>query len=386
MTLLLGNANAGAQALRNLNQVRTARTSPGQFGVFNLKPGGSIPINFLATPEGRPGPVEVHVEGLPDGVTAEPVEVRRGGFAAGPPSATSDDAAEADLVQLKVAPWAQPGLSEFRVVATSKGPGPPIVREATATIGVDAVSVSNRPITRVLSRFPLKILGEARPLFVGPPAPPTLRGLSVPGPLLQGDRLDLVLDFSNAVSADDGSTIEARAEGVGLSTNTVISAGTSVSEDGPAPDVTVHVLASTKAQLGPHVVKVAYTPAGGTKVEREVTVEVKAPIEVRPAAGGIFLNPGDNATFAVEILREKGFEGEVELKIEGLPRGVKAGKGITLGNGVAKAEVRLEMGAEAKPLAGPAELRVVGMARMPRGNVSIDSKQRPMIRPRPADK
>jgi hypothetical protein len=387
-TLLLGNANAGAQALRNLTQVRTARTTPGLFGVFNLKPGGSIPINFLVTPEGRPGPVVVRVEGLPEGVSAEPVEVRRGGFA--PPGATpakSDDASpEADSLVLKVASWAQPGLSEFRIVATSKGPGPILTREATATIGVDSVAVSNRPITRVIARFPLKILGEARPLFVGPPSPPTLRSVGVPGPLLQGDRLDLALDFSNAVSADDGSNIEARAEGVGLSTNTVISAGTSVAEDGSSTDVVVHVLASTKAQLGPHLVKVAYTPAGGTTVEREVTVEVKAPIEVRPAAEAIFLNPGDNATFAIEVVREKGFEGEVELKLEGLPRGVKAAKGVTLGPGVAKAEVRLEMGPEAKPLARGTELRVVGMARMPRGNVAVDSKQRPMIRPRPADK
>ena len=38
---------------------------------------------------------------------------------------------------------------------------------------------------------------------------------------------------------------------------------------------------SIKAQLGPHVVKVAYTPAGGPTVEREVTIEVKAPIPNR---------------------------------------------------------------------------------------------------------
>ncbi len=79
VTLLLGNANANARAIGNLNQVRSARTSPGQFGVFNLKPGGTIPINFLITPEGRPGPVEVRAEGLPEGVTAEPVAVRLGG-------------------------------------------------------------------------------------------------------------------------------------------------------------------------------------------------------------------------------------------------------------------------------------------------------------------
>jgi hypothetical protein len=151
-------------------------------------------------------------------------------------------------------------------------------------------------------------------------------------------------------------------------------------------DVTVHVLASIKAQLGPHVVKVSYTPSGGPTTVREVVVEVKSPIEVRPAAEAILLKPGDNATLKVDVRREPGFDGEVELKLEGLPRGVKAGKGLTLGPGVKAAEVRLEMNPEAKPIAKPTELRVVGMARMPRGNVSVDSKIRPMIQARPADK
>ena len=84
MTLLLGNANANAQAISNLGQSRH-RTSPGQFGVFNLKPGATTPINFLVAPEGRPGPVEVRVEGLPEGVTAEPVSVRLPGPPAGSP-------------------------------------------------------------------------------------------------------------------------------------------------------------------------------------------------------------------------------------------------------------------------------------------------------------
>ena len=79
----------------------------------------------------------------------------------------------------------------------------------------------------------------------------------MPGPLLQGDRLDLALDFTNAITADDGSIIEARAEGVGLSTNTVISAGHVIDRGRGGPLTSpIHVLASIKAQVGPHVVKV----------------------------------------------------------------------------------------------------------------------------------
>ena len=221
---------------------------------------------------------------------------------------------------------------------------------------------------------------------MGPPSPPTLRALTVPGPLLQGDSIDLALDFSGIVSSDDGSTVEARAEGVGLSTNTVIASGTSRPDDDPGPDVVVHVLASVKAELGPHQVRVAYTPLGGVKVEREATVEVRAPIEVRPGAASLFIGPGEQANLPVEVVREKGFDGEVDLKLEGLPRGVKALRVPTMGSGIAKAEIRLEMGADARPLEAPKAVRVVGVARMPRGNVAVVSKQGPMIGPRAADK
>ncbi len=383
VTLLLGNATANAGAIRNLGQARTARTSPGQFGVFNLRPGSSTPINFLASASGRPGPVEVRVEGLPEGVSAEPVSVRFPG-----PNSASPSRSEpvADFLTLKVAPYAQPGLGEVRVVASaSPSPGLVLHRDATATIGIDSASVSARPITRVISRIPLRIVGEARPLFIGPPAPPMLRKVGVPGPLLQGDHVDLTLDFSGPVAADDGSTVEARAEGVGLATNTVISDGTGL-DDGAASGVTVHVLASARAKPGPYPVKVSYTSPAGSAVVREVTVVVKAPIEVRTAAEAIFLNPGDGATIPVEVRREPGFDGEIELKVEGLPRGVKLARGVTLGAVVSKGEIRLEMNADARPIAGSAELRVVGMARMPRGNVPVDSKIRPMIRARPADK
>jgi hypothetical protein len=115
-------------------------------------------------------------------------------------------------------------------------------------------------------------------------------------------------------------------------------------------------------------------------------VEVKAPIEVRPAAGAIFLRPGENATFPIEVRREAGFAGEVELRLDGLPRGVKGSKGITLAPGETTVEVRLEMISDARPIAKPVELRVVGMARMTSGIVSVESKIRPMIQARPADK
>ncbi len=126
VTLLVGNPTANALAIGNLGQARTARTSPGLFGVFNVKPGSTTPINFLVAVEGRPGPVEVQVEGLPEGVTAEPVRIRF-------PGSTSTSRGRldpvADFLALKVAPDALPGLGEIRIVAHGEsgaryGPGP----------------------------------------------------------------------------------------------------------------------------------------------------------------------------------------------------------------------------------------------------------------------
>jgi hypothetical protein len=74
------------------------------------------------------------------------------------------------------------------------------------------------------------------------------------------------------------------------------------------------------------------------------------------------------------------------MKLEGLPRGVKLAGPVTLLTGKSEVEVRLEMSPTAKPLAKPSDFRVIGIARMPRGNVPVDSKIRPMIQARPADK
>lgn len=164
VTLLLGNPNATASAIRNIGQVATARVSPGQFGVFNLKPGDSTVLKLLVRSVGWPGPVEVRVEGLPDGVTAEPVSVRlaggpRPGSPSGPPAS-----AVADFLSIKVATDAPPGLAEFRVVATARpSAGVVIEREASATVGLATAGAATRPITRVVTRIPLRVLGEDRP-------------------------------------------------------------------------------------------------------------------------------------------------------------------------------------------------------------------------------
>ncbi len=165
VTLLFGAVAANPGGLVSNGAGRPGRMTPGVFGVFNLGPGSAARINFLVIPAGRPGPVEVRVEGLPDGVTAEPVSVRLPGpwLPGDPARGPATVAPVADSLTLKVAPSARPGLHEFRVVATARPDGVALRREATATIGIGASADAARPITRVLRRFPLRILGEVRP-------------------------------------------------------------------------------------------------------------------------------------------------------------------------------------------------------------------------------
>ncbi len=393
--VLIGNPNANGQVANVANDGQ-GRGRPGMFGVYNLSPGSKTIVNFVVNPEGRPGPVTVRVEGLPEGVTAEPVKVEMLGPTVadkdrkGPSPAEGPAPAKADNLVLDAASYASPGTGEFRVVATAEpAPGLKIVRTATATVGLEAVpsAVPARPITRTVDRFPIRVVGEPRFRPVGPPEPPRLIAIRVPGTLLQGDRIDLGLDFDQSPLADPGFEFDARARGIGLATNTVISSDSTIAEADEAPpsDVIVRVLASPKAVPGVYPVAITYSTTGGSKQTREVSVIVRAPVEALVRDEPIAIKPGGKATFWVGLRRARGAEVDVDLKVEGLPRGVKQVDVPTLKENGSEAEIKLEMTASARPLTKPTAVRVVAIARMPRGAVATESRIRPMIVAAPAD-
>ena len=145
-----------------------APNPPGRSGAYNLRPGTTTAVPFLIVPRGRPGTLEVRVEGLPPGVDAEPVLVRL----APAPRASSKAATAAwdappllDSLRLRVAPDAPPTRAAFRVLArTRPAPGAPAIEHAaTLTIGVDAAGNPGRPALRRLTAIPLRVLAaEAR--------------------------------------------------------------------------------------------------------------------------------------------------------------------------------------------------------------------------------
>jgi hypothetical protein len=382
--LLIGNPNANGQVFNAANN-RAVRLTPGLFGVFNLPVGTRQPVNFVVVPQGRPGPVTVRVEGLPDGVTVAPVKVDvLGPGKAGGQATVVNSPGRADNLVLDVAAYADPGMAEIRIVAEAEPePGVKITRVATANISLDAVpsNIPSRPITRMVDRFPLRVVGEIRPKFVGPPKEPSLVDVRVPGILLQGDRIDLGLDFDASPLGDPGFTFEARAQGVGLATNTVISSGTTLPDSEEAtPEVLVRVLASAKAVPGVYPIEIVHTMTGGKPQRREVVVIVRPPVEVLNRSEPIAIRPGGTAELWVGLRREIGAEtAEVDVKLEGLPRGVKMKGTTTIRAGESEALVTLEMSPNARPIAKPTAVKVVAVVQMPRGNVTVESGNRAMF-------
>ena len=304
---------------RQPGQVRAARTSPGQFGVFNLKPGATIPINFLVTPEGRPGPVEVRVEGLPEGVTAEPVKVRL----AGPrlPGADRADApAGGRLALLKVAPYAQPGLSEFRVVATARARARPVDRPRGDR---DDRARHRRRSRRGRSpgsspvpapdprRGPAPVRRAARP--ADPP-----EGDASPARCSWATGSTWPSNSTGAVTADDGSTVRGEGRG-GRPGDQHGDLGGDLDRRGRA-DRRRRRSASwprPRRRPGTHPVRVTYTPPGGPTDGPRGHGRGPGADRGPARAETIFLRPGRLGEAPGRGPPRGGVRGEVELKSRG---------------------------------------------------------------------
>ncbi len=135
----------------------------GAGGAFNLSPGSVTTVPFMILPRGRPGQVEVRVEGLPAGVEVEPVVVRLAPAPrTGSRAATEWDApAVVDSLRFRVRPEARPVLGSCRIVARTRSRTEPVIeREAVRVVGVDAAGGAARPVIRRLTDFPVRVVAE----------------------------------------------------------------------------------------------------------------------------------------------------------------------------------------------------------------------------------
>jgi hypothetical protein len=393
ISLIFGTPAANPQAA-----ARRVRNTPASSGAFNLKPGSSTPVNFQIASEGKIGPIEVRVEGLPPGVTAAPVTVK--------PSAPARNAGmnrqpqfTSNAIVLKVDNDAKPSVETLRIVATAKPEGAPAVtRIATASIPIENVATNQqtRPVMRPLASIPLVVLDEPgrKSATIASTAPSdskarplTLAGVTVPGVLLQGNRIDLALNFDPGKPDPGTFQLEAEAMGKGLATQTLVpEAGATSADDATASGAVVKVLASVDAEVGVRNVKIRFLPNGAPPSERTIAVVVRPPITVRARSDSIQLTPGGNATVWVGVQREWGFFGPVDLIVEGLPPGISSEGKLTISSEQDGMEVKLVMAGDAMPVTAPVALGIIGKARMPRGPVRVKSQIQPMLTARPAEK
>jgi hypothetical protein len=396
VTVLFGDPNL-ANRRRAIGQRQAPRT-PGASGSLNLLPGSSTTLNFLVSGEGPVGPIEVHVEGLPSGVTSEPVKVS-------PPAFLSPNAplpAMGNAIVLKAAPNASAELGMLRIVAKARPKdSPELVRLATATVILDTPiggEAVTRPIGRELTEIPVWVVGDARPAalrpdFVGPPKPIAiaLKGVTNPGVLLQGGRLDLGLELDPASPPPGSFNLEAEGqEGKGLSIQTLVTETPSAGAGGPMPGpvAVVRVVADTDAPTGEATVMIRLTPFGKPVSMRTERVEVRPPIAIRPREEVVAIAPGRPTTLHVEVKRETGVGDRepVSLRLD-LPPGVVVTDAVALkvppDRGEAEISLMLEESAQGPLASVPVD--ITGTIRMPRGVVEVSSAVRPMLSRRPAE-
>ncbi|MDB5349788.1 MAG: Bacterial Ig-like domain [Planctomycetota bacterium] len=384
ISLLFANP-ALNQAQVNSRTPRRA-TSPGSTGSLNLKAGQSIPINFLITAEGKTGPIEVHAEGLPPGVTVQPKVIKP---TASAPSRNARGQANADSLVLKVEMDAETSLGELRIVAVARPENSPeLVRTAVSAIAIDTPlpgSAPPRPVMRTLTSLPLRVIGGSKAASSDVTAADSstelaFRGVTIPGVLLQGGRLALELDLRPRARAAREGMLESKVLGTdnGLTVEPVLNASGAASE---GPVGIIRVIASVDAKPGAHSLSISLKTKAGQSIERTATVIVRPPISVVAREGIVELIKGKPTNLWVGITRESGFDGPVDLKLD-LPKGVRIEGQATVPAGEPGANIVLIATDELKE---PFAVRITGVARMPQGPVRVDSAIRPMIVSRTAE-
>lgn len=397
--LLLGDLDQIRQQAR-FGQQRIASRVPGANGSLNLKPGSTTTINFLVTGEGAVGKIQVRAEGLPDGVTAEPVEVSPPAFLASnrplPPTGGA--------LVLKVDPEASASLGQLRIVASNQPPqGDTIIHHrATATILLDATSAApagapSLPITREVHEIPIWVAGDTRPAelrpgFVGPPKPLpiALKGVNNPGVLLQGDRLDLALELDPPAPPLSRYALETETDAPGLTLQTLVNEPlpSRSATDPEEPAALVRVLADVKAPAGEREITIRLRSFGQEPIQRVEKIQVRPPIALKPREETLTIRPGEPATLHVAVHREEGVSRREAVQIAlGLPEGVQVADPSTLRLSADQetAAIPLTLEPGAVPPQQPIAITITGTIRMPRGRVGVDSAVRPMLSGRRAE-
>ncbi len=394
VSLLLGGPIANNQQAQGRNRP----AGPALVGAYNLKPGATVPVNFLINAEGDVGPVEVRAEGLPEGVTAEPQIVSITAPAPGKNGRNRGPQPTGGAIVLKVDPVVAPAVGRLRIVATSRPKvGRPIRRVGIAPVALAhlAPAGATRPELRMLASLPVRLIGSppaelaaalAKRAEATGPVTFTLNGLELGGPLYQGSEVSLGLAVDPPGAPEAAYRLKARPVGEGLEVETLDvdpRAAAIPPPPGEPRAPRARLRAAVDAEPGLRTLRLAIARPGGGLIERAVPIWVKAPVAVLARADALELEAGGEAILWAGVFREPGVTAEVRLEVEGLPPGVRAEPIDGPGPGMA---VRLSRVADGPSLSGSSPLRVVAVVSMPGGEVRAESPIRPMLVPIAADK
>jgi hypothetical protein len=153
-----------------------------------------------------------------------------------------------------------------------------------------------------------------------------------------------------------------------------------------ASSLLIKVLAAVDAEPGIKSVRITLKPKNREPVRSDVAVVVRPPFALRVRPEPLTVAPGGMASFWVGVQREPGFHGPVELRLSGLPVGLKPEGKLVVAPDADGIAVTLKMTDGSPPLSAPATLGITGVARMPRGPVRVDSAVRPMLAGQTAEK
>ncbi len=384
---------------------------------YSLMPGGRVEVPFAIYPDRFEGAVEVRAEGLPAGVTANAVTVE----VKPTPQAQANAKAKAQRrvgnapvqgsLTLFADPFAEPTVGELRIVGVGKPKAGDAKGEKTlgnaqqppsferlATAGIPGSQPRNviggiPQVRKRVDHLPLAIVGEPRPKSEGPAREVSIAGVHVPGVLLQGADVQLLIAVDpRKPSRSERFLLEVETESaLQLLAQPIVSESLVKTEAFGELGVhgVVQLAAAATSPVGVHPIKIRVIPErSGKPTETTASIIIHSPgrLRVLEADKPIALTRGLGSSIRVMVEREHGIATTVDVRAENLPAGVRmVGKSVISANQTTT-EVKLERLASGAPLPAASNVRIVGVARMARGPVELKAVNQPRFVEPGADK
>ena len=375
---------------------RVPRFAPGTLGAFNLKPGATVPVNFLIESSGKTGPIEVSLEGLPPGATCKPVTIRLAQPLKIAQAINRPNPPAGGVILVRVAKEARPGIGWIKVVATAKvADGPTIRRIGQYAAPIETGGGDDRnnnqfgfgqrtPPSRVIETIPFRVLGDPAEFLYGPPRRTSLeiREFQVAGALLQGGSVDATLLLDPGADGFKASQIRVEATPFGAGVTAEILGVEPVAqmkedkEASPFLRATVQLHASPDALPGAGGARLKIVPMGGESIERTALAAVWRPFSLHLAERSLELSPGSSGSLYIGVERAPGFVGPVDLKLEPLPEGVTIVGPSRIAPDQSGVTIVLNC---AKLISSPQFVTISGVATLDRGQVRVESAVRGVL-------